>query len=189
MDGTLTTAIHDFDAIRAQLGLPEGLPILESIARLPTDEAADVSARLDALEFDIAAMATQQPGAEALLQQLASNGNSLGILTRNGKGIAHATLAACGLEKYFAADDVISRDCCAAKPEPAGVNMLLQRWNASADTTVMVGDYLFDLQAGFSAGTHTVHLSVDGQFSWPELTSAGVSSLNELSALLPANKL
>ncbi len=183
MDGTLTNAIHDFDAIRAQLGLPAGLPILESIARLPTDEAADISAKLDALELEIAAQATQQPGAEALLQQLAGCGHQLGILTRNGKAIAHATLAACGLEHYFAADDVISRDCCAPKPEPAGVELLLERWNANAEKTVMVGDYLFDLQAGASAGTHTVHLSVDGQFHWPDITSAGVTSLTELSKL------
>lgn len=186
MDGTLTNAIHDFDAIRAQLALPAGKPILESIARLPPNKAADVSARLDAMEFEIAANATQQPGAESLLQQLTDKGNNLGILTRNGKQIAHATLAACGLDRFFVPDDVISRDCCAPKPEPDGIELLLRRWNAQAESAVMVGDYLFDLQAGSAAGTYTVHLSVEGQFSWPDITSTGVSSLIELSALLHA---
>ena len=30
MDGTLTIAMHDFDAMRAELGLPVGVPILEA---------------------------------------------------------------------------------------------------------------------------------------------------------------
>ena len=31
LDGTLTVAAHDFDAIRAELGLPQGRPILEAL--------------------------------------------------------------------------------------------------------------------------------------------------------------
>ena len=54
MDGTLTHAIHDFDAIRSELGLPQGKPILEAIASLPAKDAADVAARLDTLEYEIA---------------------------------------------------------------------------------------------------------------------------------------
>jgi len=44
----------------------------------------------------------------------------------------------------------------------------------------MVGDYLFDLQAGRNAGTATVHMDVSGEFLWPELTTLGVRSLPEL---------
>lgn len=184
MDGTLTNAIHDFDAIRKQLGLPAGKPILESISSLPKAEADEVSKQLDELEMDIAASATQQPGAQTLLETLQSQGKQTGILTRNGKDIAHATLKACGLEHFFEDNYVISRDCCTPKPDPAGISLLLNLWQAPAPLTVMVGDYLFDLQAGFDAGTHTVHLAVDGQFHWPEKTTIGVRSLNELTALL-----
>ena len=30
LDGTLTVAVHDFDAIRKELGIPAGLPIVET---------------------------------------------------------------------------------------------------------------------------------------------------------------
>ena len=46
MDGTLTVAVHDFDAIRDALGLPQGRPILEQLAELPADEAQRLRDRL-----------------------------------------------------------------------------------------------------------------------------------------------
>ncbi|MBP42781.1 MAG: HAD family hydrolase, partial [Deltaproteobacteria bacterium] len=30
LDGTLTVAVHDFDAIRKELGIPAGLPIIKT---------------------------------------------------------------------------------------------------------------------------------------------------------------
>jgi len=181
MDGTLTHAIHDFDAIREQLGLPAGKPILEALAEMPAADAVKIKAQLDALEYQIAEQATAQPGADALLKSLVATGATLGILTRNGKGIAHATLDACGLRHYFKDDNVVSRDCCTPKPDGAGINLLLQRWHTTAESTVMVGDYLFDLEAGRNAGVTTVHLDVTSEFSWPDMSDVCVKSLSELA--------
>lgn len=184
MDGTLTVAVHDFDQIRDTLGLPPGKPILESIAELEPEHAKRVNAELDALELEIAYQSTAQEGAVELLEQLSDSGKKMGILTRNGRQIADATLAAAGIDQFFTAIDIVSRDCCTPKPEPDGVHLLLDRWQASAGDSVMVGDYLFDLQAGHNAGTSTVHMDVNGKFDWPDLTTVGVSSLPQLSALL-----
>ena len=141
-------------------------------------------AALDAMELRMADDATQQPGSLELLTHLHKQGARLGIITRNGKEIAKATLAACGLNSFFTDDSIISRDCCTAKPDPAGVHLLLSRWSAEAGDAVMVGDYLFDLQAGHSAGVATVHMDVGGRFEWPEFTSVSVSSLQALTAQL-----
>ncbi|MGQ7843478.1 HAD family hydrolase [Granulosicoccus sp. 3-233] len=181
MDGTLTCAMHDFDIMRSELELPAGVPILEALAALTPDTAREKRAALDAMELRMAADARPQPGSHRLLTQLRSQGASLGIVTRNGKEIAQVTLKACGLDDFFDESTIVSRDCCTAKPDPAGLNLLLSRWEANADEAVMVGDYLFDLQAGHSAGVSTVHMDVDGVHPWPELTSLSVSSLLELS--------
>ncbi len=183
MDGTLTNAIHDFDDIRAQLGLPAGIPILESIAQMPIEQANKTHAALDKMEYDIADEATAQEGSEQLLQLLTAQGFQVGIVTRNGHGIAKATLKACGLDGFFNDQTIISRDCCEPKPHPAGVELLLSRWGANAETAVMVGDYLFDLEAGKQAGVATIHLDVKGQFPWPEQTDYGITSLDVLCAL------
>jgi hypothetical protein len=44
----------------------------------------------------------------------------------------------------------------------------------------MVGDYLYDLQAGRSAGALTVHVDATRSFRWPELADVGVGTLEEL---------
>ena len=91
MDGTLTIAMHDFDAMRAELGLPVGVPILEALAQLPESIAQKKHQQLDDMELDMASAARPQPGAASLLQSLADKGAKLGIVTRNGKTIAERT--------------------------------------------------------------------------------------------------
>ena len=158
MDGTLTCAMHDFDALRNALELPAGVPILEALARLPANQAAEKRLELDAIELRMAYKATVQPGALELLSALKDKQASLGIVTRNGKRIAEATLETCGLAE-----------------------LLLSRWSANPSKAVMVGDYKFDLEAGRRAGVTTVHFAVDGNHAWPELTDLAVSSLQRLT--------
>ncbi len=184
MDGTLTLAVHDFDAIRKTLGLAEGKPILEAIDELPQTEALAKMQQLFDIEMEIAASATPQPGAQALLEHLVHNNCKLGILTRNGVEIASATLKAAGLSEFFSNESVLGRESCAPKPDPAGVNLHLSAWQATADSTVMVGDYKFDLESGHRAGVNTVHFDVDGVQHWPELTTCRVGSLAELKQLV-----
>ncbi len=180
MDGTLTEAMHDFDAMRAALSLPMGVPILEALDAMEPKVAQQKHQELDAMELRMAADATTQPGCIELLDCLLARGAKLGILTRNGKQIAEATLAACGLDHYFTTETIVSRDCCTPKPDPAGIHQLLALWDAPINETVMVGDYLFDIEAGRAAGVASVHMDVTGQYAWPELTDVGVNSLAAL---------
>jgi len=182
MDGTLTHAVHDFEAIKVQLDLPTGKPILESLADLPADIAVKKHQLLNEIEFEIAELATAQIGGAELLQSLINRGCNVGIVTRNGKDIAKATLKACGLDHFFTDENIIGRDCAAPKPAPDGVTLLLSRWNATATDGVMVGDFLYDLVAGREAGTATVHFDVVDRGTWPEWTDHKIGSLNELLA-------
>lgn len=186
MDGTLTIAQHDFEAIRESLGLPAGQTILESLAQLPEHEAAPIHQKLDQIELDIAQSAQAQPGAIALLSMLQTQGKQIGILTRNTKPGADATLAASQLNHFFAPEYVLSRNCCAPKPDPEGINQLLRLWQAPPENAVMVGDYVFDLMAGRNAGTTTVHFDVTGEFPWPDQADVQVSTLGALLGLITA---
>ncbi|HZR83783.1 MAG TPA: HAD family hydrolase [Candidatus Binatia bacterium] len=180
LDGTLTVAAHDFDAIRAELALPAGKPILESLAALPPDESAALRERLDEIELVIARDACAAAGAAELLAELQSRGARLGILTRNSRRNALATLAACGLVGFFHQDDVVDRDTAPPKPHPDGLLHLFARWRAPAERAVMVGDYLFDLQAGRSAGAVTVYVDPSGAFPFAEHADVVVRDLEEL---------
>ncbi|MEM7292745.1 MAG: HAD family hydrolase [Pseudomonadota bacterium] len=181
MDGTLTVAAHDFAAIRRALDIPFDQPILETIARLPPDEAARKTELLDELEHEAAERSRPMPGAADLLKSLHDNGVQLGILTRNNLPCAHITLAACGFDHYFGEPTLLHRDSCAPKPEPDGVIKLLKHWQASADDAVMVGDYLYDLQAGRRAGTGTIYLDTSGQFTFRDHADFCVASLSDIA--------
>ncbi len=180
MDGTLTVAVHDFDAIRRELELPAGVGILEALDALPPDIAAERHARLDAIEWELAEQSVAQDGAAALLEHLARRGTRLGIVTRNDHAIAKRTLEAAGLERWFSPRDIIGRSEAPPKPDPAGVNALLDTWSAAASDTVMVGDFLFDLLAGRAAGTATVSFDPTGAHPHRAHADVAITTLNEL---------
>jgi HAD superfamily hydrolase (TIGR01549 family) len=184
MDGTLTVANHDFEAIRETLELPAGQPILEALALLPAEVAALKFEQLYAIEMSIAETTQAQPSARELLKQLRTAGKNCGILTRNSKSIARRTLEACGLLEFFSDDTILSRDCCPPKPQPDGIYQLLRHWQGEPESSVMVGDYLFDLLAGRNAGTATVHLDVTGAFDWPEHADHCVTALAALMVMV-----
>lgn len=180
MDGTLTIAQHDFDAIRDELGLPEGLPILESLDALPDRESAPIHQRLNEIELEIAAESKAAEGAELLLESLLSSGTKIGILTRNNKINIEVTLKAAGLNDYFQKADLLSRDCAIPKPAPNGILQLIKQWGANAEETVMVGDHLHDLLSGRAAGTKTLYIDPQGEFIFKKDADVCIYQLTEL---------
>jgi HAD superfamily hydrolase (TIGR01509 family) len=183
LDGTLTLAVHDFDGIRRSLGLPVGVPILEAIARLDPVAAARTTRQLDTLELALAERARPQPEAQPMLAALQARGCRLGIVTRNSEANAAVTLRAAGLAEFFAPGDVIGRESCAPKPSPDGVVRLLAQWYAAGAEAVMVGDYLYDLQAGRAAGTGTVLFDPGAAFRWREHADLCIDRLAALTPL------
>jgi phosphoglycolate phosphatase-like HAD superfamily hydrolase len=179
----LTEAVHDFEALRRELDLPSGQPILEAIASLPPEQASERTRRLDELELEIAARATAREGAHDLLSWLGESGARLGILTRNSRDNALATLAAAGLSTFFDADEIVGRDEAAPKPSPDGIHFFLARWRMLGREAVMVGNYLFDMQAGRAAGAATVLID-EGPADWEPWTDLRVRDLRALVELI-----
>ena len=186
MDGTLTVAAHDFGAIREELGLPPGLPILEQISGMPEARAKDLLARLDGIEMKIARRARPHPGARELLEDLTRRGVRLGIVTRNSHAIALETLHRCGLAGFFRPEFILGRETCDPKPSPDGIRRLLERWKASPAEAVMVGDYLFDIQSGREAGTATIYVGEAEKNAWSAGADARAADLHEVRRLLEA---
>ncbi|MEI6208375.1 MAG: HAD family hydrolase [Desulfuromonadales bacterium] len=181
LDGTLTVPIHDFDFICRELDIPRVADILSYLDNLPEAEASIRRARLHEIEMDLARKALPSAGAVETLRQLHESGAQLGILTRNERDIALLTLDTIEAGHYFASENILGRSEVSPKPDPAGIHHLLFVWGAAPAEAVMVGDYLFDLQAGRAAGTTTVHVGRPDGKSWPEFTDLAVGSLNELA--------
>ena len=180
LDGTLTVSAHDFEHIRQELGLEPQTPILEALRAMPEAEAAPLWEALNALEFYYAGKASVMQGANELLQKLHDDGCQLAILTRNTMPVVRHTLEACELAHFFPVDHILDRDACIPKPSPDGIEQLLEYWRADAGDTVMVGDYLYDLEAGKRAGVATVHVDTRRGDEWPEFTDIRVEDLGEI---------
>jgi HAD superfamily hydrolase (TIGR01509 family) len=180
LDGTLTVSAHDFEHMRRELGLEPQVPILEALHAMPDDKAAPLWEALNELEFYYAGKASIMQGANELLQRLHENGRQLAILTRNTMPVVKHTLEACSIDQFFPLDHILDRDSCIPKPSPDGIQRLLKFWQANADDTVMVGDFLYDLEAGKGAGVATVHLDTRGDVDWSEFTDIRVEGLVEI---------
>ena len=181
LDGTLTVSAHDFEHMRRELGLAPQTPILEALHAMPAAEAAPLWESLNELEFFYAGQSSVMDGAEALLQLLHDRGCQLAILTRNTMPVVEQTLKACSIDHFFPLEHILDRDAAIPKPSPDGVRRLLDFWCADARDTVMVGDYLYDLEAGKGAGVVTIHVdSREVGDEWSAVTDIRVDGLGDI---------
>ncbi len=180
LDGTLTLPIHDFHAIRRELGIPLGEDILGWLDTLPPNESAPLFERLDAMEAELIPEVQPAPGAADLLHALSDRGKKLGVLTRNVRINAHRTLEAIGVDHLFSPHTVLGREEARPKPDPDGIHTLLHEWGAAPEDSLIVGDFRYDLEAGRAAGVATIHVDHAAGFAWPEITDHQAHSLDLL---------
>ena len=163
-DGTLTKPdALDFSVIKKILGCPDEIPALEFIESISDPQKrAEAFDELNRFESLAAANSEPNPGAENLIQTMHSNGLPMGIVTRNSMDSVKEALKnfnGIGLD-YF--DVVITRDDpVKPKPSPEGILLAARRLNVDPGHIMMVGDFVFDIDAGRSAGTLTALLDVN----------------------------
>ncbi|HZL86760.1 MAG TPA: HAD family hydrolase [Pirellulaceae bacterium] len=182
LDGTLVDSGLDFDAMRREMGLPAGMPILEGIATLQGAEAERSRRILHEHEWAGYQRATLLPGAAELLAWLRENDRRVGIVTRNSRDVSLATLMRLNVD----CDTVLTRDDGPIKPDPWPVAQICRQWKAPPRAVVMVGDFLFDVEAGRAAGTRTVLLAGVDPAAYPNKEGADkvISSLAQWRELL-----
>jgi HAD superfamily hydrolase (TIGR01549 family) len=158
MDGTLTEELLDFAAIRREIGVAEGAGILEHLEGLPPESAqrARAEAILQRHEMDAAQRCVAHPGAREVLAALAAHGIRTAVLTRNSAPCAKAILSRHQLQAEFLA----TREDRPHKPHPEAILRITGRWGILPEQTLMVGDYLYDMQAAANAGTDSALLFV-----------------------------
>ena len=157
MDGTLVTSRLDFQKIRAEAGVPEGVPILEFI---DTASGAERDRALQVLlyhENRAAWRCSLQPGALPVLQSLREQGMKLALLTRNSRDSVRIILERFGLEFDF----WIAREDAPPKPSPEPVLRAAAALGLKPEQLLVVGDYVFDVEAGRAAGTFTALLKTN----------------------------
>jgi len=154
LDGTLTRPYLDFDRIRDEIGLPNEprTPVLEAMEAMTVEQRARAEAILERYETEAALASELHDGASEVLAALRRRSIPLGLLTRNSRRCARIVLERHGL--HF--DCIYAREDGPIKPSPEPVLEICRRFGVVPATAWVVGDYLFDLQAGRRAGVTTV---------------------------------
>lgn len=181
LDGTLTRPLLDFEAIRREIGIAPGLPILEALTGHDREFRRRAEEILRRHELDAIDQASLADGCVDLLALLGSRGIPTAILTRNMRDAVDAFLHRFDLS--FQA--IYTREDGPPKPSPHGARVLCQSLGFTPADTLAVGDYKFDIIAARDAGCRTVlvrHPPPDDLDAWgsPDLV---VESLRDLLPL------
>ena len=186
-DGTLTRpGSIDFALIRRRIGCPDEMAILEFIERLP-HEARRQEAIAEVHRHEIAAAAESSPntGAQAVVAELKAMGLKVGVISRNSRAAIERALENFSRTATTDFDLVITRDDpVVPKPEPDGILAAAGRFDARPEEVLVVGDFVFDVEAGHRAGALTVFITNGQTAEVPKETDFTIQRLADLLPLV-----
>ncbi len=186
-DGTLTLpGAIDFALIRQRIGCPDHIAILEYIDRL-TDEDQRREAMAVVHRHEIRAAAESKPnmGAQTTIAALKALGVKVGVISRNSRvAIDRAMVNFDQLcEKDF--DLMISRDDpVEPKPSPDGIFHAADRLGVDPEEILVVGDFVFDVDAGSQAGALTAFITNGAEGEVPPEADFIIHNLAEMLPLV-----
>ncbi len=154
MDGTLTTPMLDFPAIKAEMGIGNR-PILEALAEMGPETRNFAEAVLLRHEEQAAAQSSLNPGCRELLGFVHSHRLPIALITRNSRRSVDVVLSRHGLR----IDILVTRDDGFYKPDPGPLLLACERLQTDPARAWMIGDGRYDVEAGVAAGMKTIWLS------------------------------
>lgn len=103
-------------------------------------------------------MAKEIPGAQALLRELKEKGYKIAILSNKMTEMVKLGMDAVGITPYV--DLVVGQDLVTKhKPDPEGINFIVDQLKGSHDNVIMVGDSVDDILVGQNANAFTIGYS------------------------------
>ncbi len=180
-DGTLTKGnALDFKAIREDIGCPPGVSLLEYIEGLETEERNAAAEKLARYEREGASRSEPSEGALETLEFLRTRKIPYGIITRNSRESIHSSMRNFPEGTLDTFCVVICRDDdLEVKPSAAGVLHGAEALRVEPSELVVIGDYLYDVQAGNRAGAATVFLDAGENSSIPRNSETYRQAMDE----------
>jgi HAD superfamily hydrolase (TIGR01509 family) len=177
--GVIVTAA----AVRPLVGMG-GDKLLPAIAGIEADseEGKQITQRKKALFAEYLPGLQPTRGARALVQFLRTGGIAPVIATSADEQEMAALLKQAGVDDLFP-DRASKDDASASKPDPDIVHAAMERSRARPETTVMIGDTPYDIEAAARAGIPAIALRCGGYWLDDDLRGA-MAMLDHPEALL-----
>ncbi len=150
LDNTLVDSDLDFDQIKREIGTD--MTILEYRAKADPAEQQRVDRILAEHEARAAETCTYCTGAWELLEFLKQHDVRTALLTRNSRRTIERVSERLGM----GFDATLSREESEPKPSPKPIRQLCETLDVAPARTLMVGDFLYDMQAAERAGAMTL---------------------------------
>lgn len=176
MDGTITEPVFDFVAIGREFLAATGCSgDIDTYPPAMREIAWEIIMRH---ERHAASRQVMKPGTHDFLARCHEAGVPCGLLTLNCRENVDALI-----QKFdLAFDIIITREHANPKPHPAPVLEMTSRWGVSPAETVLVGDFIHDIQCGRNAGTATCFFRNPGCRDFSNEADITVNSMKELTA-------
>ncbi|MDO4745335.1 MAG: HAD-IA family hydrolase, partial [Bacillota bacterium] len=153
---TLENREEDESKLTATFGEPLERTLERFFPNVPVEESIKIYRNYQRSNFS--ELITLFPGMKELVMKCKARGYKTGLVTSRLKITAMEGLDKFDLEKYF--DVIITpEDTDKHKPDPAPVNIALERLGSKPENAVMLGDTLFDIQCSHNAGIGAVLVS------------------------------
>ncbi len=180
LDGVLVHSPLDLPAIKMELFGDSGVFIIEALEALDDSEREEKTKLLLQREMEAAGEARLDPAVVELFDWIEKNGLKRGVITRNSREVVSLIAENTGID--FGA--VVAREDAPPKPDPESVLTACRELDVDPVTCVMVGDYVFDIDAGRNAGCRTVFLETDKFRHLEPEADSRICSLGDLKDLL-----
>lgn len=189
LDGTLTKPVLDFDRIRNEMGLShESGDILAAMAGMDPDQQRQAESILTRHETHAAQNSELNEGATELLSHLRKQKIPIGLLTRNTRENTFHIAQ----QHHLSFDAIVARHDGPPKPDAYGVLKLCHELKSSPSETLVVGDFLHDLQAARNAGAIPVliktHPNADKYQDYADYSILHMGEVLDIIAELEQNK-
>lgn len=160
-DGTLTEpGALNFLEFKKSIHCPTDIPVLEFIQNISDPKQRKrLLSDLEAFEEEGARNSVPYQGAEALLAYLRDQGVRIAIVSRNSLASIKRALENFSNISASDFDLIVTRDD-PVRPKPSGEGILYaaRKLKLRLGELVVVGDYVFDIEAGQDAGVATILL-------------------------------
>lgn len=150
---TLTGKEAPVDEIIRTFGEPLEYTLAQKFPDVPVEESIQIYRGFHHDYFED--LIELFPGMAELMEELQKRGYKMGLVTSRLKQTAMQGVRKFGLEKYF--DYILTADDTDKhKPDPAPINITLERMGSKAEESIMIGDTMFDILCARNAGVPSV---------------------------------
>jgi HAD superfamily hydrolase (TIGR01509 family) len=152
-DGVLAETRLDFVPLRQKYFGGEIVPLVEAAKQLSEPLRSEILAEIRRIEMEGAERATAVEGAKGLIEWLIANGKPWAVVSRNCRDSMTLAAEKCGI---VLPPVTLSREDPYAKPDPRALALAAERLRVSLADCIMVGDFIYDIQAAHNAGIPSV---------------------------------